>query len=644
MKVNRFFPLFLIPSLMFAAVGQAQEQDLAALDLETLLSMDVTVTSASRRAQAASDAAAAVYVITREDIRRSGATTLPDVLRLAPGVQVARISSRSWAVSARGFNMRFASKLLVMVDGRSIYTPQFSGVIWEEQSPFLHEIERIEIVRGPGGALWGINAVNGVVNIITRNAAASRGLQVHAGAGTFENKSAAMSYGGRNDLLGDYRLFVDHSELDAFEENVGELTHTHLGMRLDRGFAGGALMLQGNFEESDFGNAPAPPAASLATTARAGNVAATWQRATTPGELELSTHYSWTERGSPSKWDESAFGFSTQFNAERVGRHVLTAGAGFLYFADELNEATPELVLHDRKVAQHQWSFYVQDEMHFFADRARFILGAKLEELEFTGLAFQPTLRTVWDVTDAHTLWAAASRAVRTPSRIELHSQLTFGGYTPDGLILLRAYGNEHLDAEDLNAYELGWRWRASQTLTFDAALYRNDYKKLIGGVPRTPIFELEPVPALVLESDFANIDDLRVSGIELVAEWHASEWLSFEAQGAWQDSEAQAGIQPGPIDPERMLALRARIDLPRDVELDLTWRSVSELTGYGIPAYDIVDLRAGWQPAKAINFSLAVENVFDDEHIEHIGDLTFAPAVTIGRMVIGRISWKPGF
>jgi iron complex outermembrane receptor protein len=199
------------------------------------------------------------------------------------------------------------------------------------------------------------------------------------------------------------------------------------------------------------------------------------------------------------------------------------------------------------------------------------------------------------------------------------------------------------LDAEDLNAYELGWRWRASPTLTFDAALYRNEYKKLIGGVPRAPTFELEPVPALVLESDFANINDLRVSGIELVAEWRASEWLSFEAQGAWQDSEAQVGIQPGPTDPERMLALRTRIDLPRDVELDLTWRSVSELTGYGIPAYDLVDMRAGWQPTKAINLSLAVENVFDDEHIEHIGDLTFAPAVTMGRMVIGRISWKPG-
>lgn len=643
MKVHRFSPLVLLPCLMLAAAGEASEQDFAALDLETLMNMDVMITSATKRAQASSDAAAAVYVITSEEIRRSGATSLPELLRVVPGMQVARINSRSWAVTARGFNSRFASKLLVMIDGRSIYTPQFSGVIWEEQTPVIEAIERVEIVRGPGGTLWGINAVNGVINIITRKADDARGLELRAGAGTFEHYAATLSYGGTGEAVGDYALYLDHSERDPFESGGKRLTHTHAGIRIDRPFADGALTLQGNLQDSDFGTAPPPPVLSLATSVRAGDVSATWQRVfETVGDLELATYYAWSERSSPSRWDESAFGFDAQLNAERIGRHRVTVGAGFRYSTDQLNEIVPSLDLTDTGVAQQQWSFYAQDEIHFFADRVRLILGAKLEDLEFTGTAFQPTARALWHVTDTHTVWAAASRAVRTPSRIELHSVMNTGMETPDGPVLLRMYGDEGLEAEELYAYEIGWRWRPARALSFDVAAYRNEYKNLIGGTPLPPVVEFDPMPILVLPAVYMNVGKTHVNGVELVAQWRPTEWLSFEGQGTWLDGGQLGPVFPESTDPKRMFALRTQADLSDALEIDLTWRSVSEIAGFGVPGHESIDLRIGWRAADSLQLSLAVENLLDNEQRQFIDELGGIPGVSLGRTVLGRIHWRP--
>lgn len=642
MRIRRSILLTATLASMFAAAVPAKDQDLTDLDLATLMSMDVTVTSATKRAQASSDAAAAVYVITREDIRRSGATNLPEVLRMAPGIHVARINSRSWAVSARGFNSRFATKLLVMVDGRSIYTPMFSGVIWEEQPVFLEEIERIEIVRGPGGALWGINAVNGVVNIITRTAAESRGLHVRTGSGSRENESAGVSFGSEN-ALGDYRLYANHSESESLEANGSPIRQLQGGWRLDRELADGALMFQGDLSKGDFGDEPPYPAASLATSAVTGHASLAWSRALPTGDLQLSTHYSWVNRDRPGQWDESTLNVDAQFSAQRIGRHVLTGGIGLRYAEDEMQESFAAMTLSDQKVAQQEWSIYAQDEVHFFDDKVRLIVGAKLEDLEFTGLAFQPTVRGLWHLNDTQTVWAAASRAVRTPSRTELHSFMNFGAYTADGLMILRAYGNEDLEAEVLHAYELGWRWRPYHALSFDIAVYRNDYERLIAGTTHSAEFEMGPPPALVLTSHFQNVADSRAEGLELVAEWAATGWLRFAAQGTWQDSGATSitGV-PGSIDPKRMHMLRAQIELPYDIDLDVRWRSVSELTGLQIAGYDSFDLRAAWRPLDQLELAVTFDNVFDDKHIEFSDDLIAGPGATIGRSVFARAIWRP--
>jgi iron complex outermembrane receptor protein len=295
------------------------------------------------------------------------------------------------------------------------------------------------------------------------------------------------------------------------------------------------------------------------------------------------------------------------------------------------------------KVRQHQWSVYGQDEIHFFDDDVRFTLGAKLEDLEFTGLAFQPTVRGLWRVTDSHTIWTAASRAVRTPSRIELHAQTELGFYSPDGLVMARVIGDEDLKAEDLRAYELGWRWRPYRALSIDVALYRNEYEHLIDGDELPSVFEPGPPPRLVLPSVFANIDHTRVDGAEVVAEWAARDWLRLEAQGTWLDSRAaRGGRLPGPIDPQRMFMLRARFDLPRDIELDLAWRSVSDLAGLGVDGYHSLNARTAWRPVENIELSLSIENALDNEHIEFDDNLAFLPGATLGRGYFARLTWQP--
>lgn len=642
MRTRRAVLLTSIVSLLLGAGASANQQDLTELDLATLMSMDITVTSAAKRAQASSDAAAAVYVITREEIRRSGANSLPEILRMAPGIQVARISGRSWAVSARGFNSRFSTKLLVMVDGRSIYTTMFSGVIWEEQPVFIDAIERIEIVRGPGGALWGINAVNGVVNIITRQAGDMAGLQVSAGGGSHEKASGGVSFGGSN-ALGDYALYAEHRDTDYFGPSGELLRQSQGGWRLDRELASGALTFHGDLSQSDFGDAPAYPAASMATATKAGNALLAWERQLTGGALELTTQYSWTNRALPDDWDESSFGLDAQFSAARMGRHVVTGGVGYRFAQDEMHAPSEAMVLSDLQVDQHEWSIYAQDEVHFFADQLRLIVGAKLEDLEFTGLAFQPTLRGLWHVNEEQTLWAAASRAVRTPSRTELHGRMNFGFDSPQGRTMMRMYGNQDLHAEDLHAFELGWRWRPYRSLSFDLALYRNEYDGLIAATMHSAGFEPGPPPALVLSSHFANADATSAEGVELAAEWAALDWLRLELQSTWQDSGATSvsGV-PGSIDPKRTRMLRAQFDLPYDVDVDLRWRSVSELAGLQVDGYDSLDLRAAWRPKANLELSASVDNLLDDEHIEFPDDIAAASGATIGRTVFARFTWQP--
>jgi iron complex outermembrane receptor protein len=626
---------------MTAALGgiaQSAEQNLSDLDLATLMNMDVTVTSAARREEAASDTAAAVYVIGRDEIRRSGATSIPEVLGLAPGLEVARIDSRAWAVSSRGFNSRFASKLLVMVDGRSIYTPLFSGVIWEEQTVPLDQSERIEIVRGPGGALWGINAVNGVINIITRKAANSEGLHAHAEGGTDE-QAAALSYGGHTSLTGDYRVYVEHAKLDSLATTDRTIERTQGGFRIDRTLADGSLTLQGDYGVHDFGDAAPWPAGHMHSASDIGNVFAAWKRAVKRGVWEIRSFYNWANRSNPDNWDDASAGVESQFSAERIGRHLLAAGIGYRYLVDEIKDPNRAISLDPARLEQNQWSVYGQDQIHFFNDDVRITVGAKLDDLKYTGLAFQPTLRGLWRINDAQTLWAAASRAVRTPSRAELHSQMVYGSNTPDGLLLFRMNGNPRLDAEKMHAYELGWRWRPYQQLSFDFAAYRNEYRHLIGAEPLNEGFEFMPEPAYVATARFANVETARVEGLEIVAEYMPVAWMHLNAQANFIDNTVISELL---TDPKHSYSFRAQFDMPKQLQFDLAWRAVGQITGYFVPSYDVVGARLAWNGLPNVEFAVHVDNLLDHKHIEFADEMAFGPGATIGRSFVFRATWQP--
>ncbi|WP_129645259.1 TonB-dependent receptor plug domain-containing protein [Peristeroidobacter agariperforans] len=644
MKARRLLAL-LISSLLTPCAAQAQE-DLTDLDLATLMSMDVTVTSAAKRAQASADAAAAVFVITRDDIRRSGATSLPEVLRMAPGLQVARIDARSWAITARGFNSRFANKLQVLVDGRSIYTPLFSGVMWEEQTVPLYNIQRIEVMRGPGGALWGINAVNGVINIITRTAADSAGLRVQAGGGTVDSESGAMSYSDRIDALGDYRVYAEHAHTQSYLNGGEPWVRTQAGWRLDRAAAGGQLSFQGDVQQGDFGDIDGYADSNLPGSSRTGNVTVNWQRDVTLGRIDAHTYYSWADRGMPGRWSEATAGLDLQLSANRIGRHLLTGGFGLRQLEEEQRDPATQVRFSKTRSTQDQWNIYAQDEINFFDDRLRVIAGAKLEDFTFTGLAFQPTLRALWRFSPTQTIWGAVSRAVRTPSRIELFSHVKVD-VPRDVLVRFVLSGNEHLDAEKLNAYELGWRWRPNSVLALDASLYYNEYKDLISVIDVETAFVPGPPPRIDRLFAYTNAHDTTVYGVETSLEWAAADWLRWQLNGNWYrmtetPSAAELLLQAA-SDPSRSFGTRARIDLPYHTELDVSWRYVGSLSTYDIPSYTSFDLRAGWHVRENLELSLMVNNAFDDDHIEFYDETGGAMGARIGRSFFGRFVWRLG-
>lgn len=646
---TRRFLIALALSALTLASGARAEENLADLDLATLMSMDVTVTSASRRAQSIEDAAAAVFVITREDIRRSGATTLPEILELAPGMQVGRVNTRSWAVSTRGFSHRFSNKLLVMVDGRSIYTSAFSGVMWEEQPVFVDNIERIEVVRGPGGALWGVNAVNGVINIITRDAAQTHGPQASAGVGAIETESASLRFGDQASV-GDYRVYADHARTEALSPLDGDWTRTLAGFRIDGGAAGGVLSLQGDVHESDFGAQDGAPEIGLSRAAQTGGALLNWRRDYSVGQLELRATAGWTERAPPLEWNESVLGVEGQFSARRLGRHTLTFGGALRRVRDEQSRATSQFLVVSS--ARDQWSAYGQDEIDFFAERLRITAGAKVEDTGFGGSELQPTLRALLKATPTHTVWAAASRAVRAPARFELHSYIALElsplitGPSPLPVVL-RVSGAEDLDGERLHAYEFGWRWRPGDRFSVDVAAYRNDYDELILTRSLTPRVELFPTPHILQSAEFGNVGAARTEGVEAVVEWAARDWLRLQAFGAWHELRDVA-LAPGAgtingNDVGRTLSLHARFDLPRKTELDLSWRGVSPTDDGEIDGYDMVNMRLGWRPLASLELSLGVENLFDERHVEAEDFIDGTPGVELDRSYFARITWRPG-
>lgn len=659
----------LVASLPPAVDASVQELTLASVSNLTELSleelMEVEVTSVSRKKQMLSEAAAAVYVISQEDIRRSGATSIPEALRLVPGIQVARINSNKWAVSSRGFNGLFANKLLVLIDGRSVYTPLFAGVHWDAQDTLLEDVERIEVIRGPGGTLWGANAVNGVINIITKSARSTQGALASGGGGDKERGFGAVRHGGALGQDAYMRLYAKYFDRDDFEDALGGDAGDRWkmyrgGFRMDWDIsARDALTLQGDAYEGEAGQSIDLPSLSPPSVVTAkddfdtsgGNVLARWGRKfSDSSDLALQLYYDQTRRTDLNlKERRNTYDMDFQHRFHMPGGQEVVWGLGYRYTRDR-TEGTFAVSFDPDRRSDELWSAFVQDELHFLDDRLRIIVGSKFEENDYTGLEVQPNARVLLKPATEHTLWAAVSRAVRTPTRSDTDIRINFSATPGAPPTLFSIFGSD-IESEDLLAYEAGYRGEPSERLSVDIAAFFNIYKHLVTREPDVPFPETDPPPAhLVLPFTLDNKLDGETYGAEAAAKLRVTEawrliagysWLKMDLSldGSSTDNSTLPRLEGS--SPRHQFNVRSHLDLSRGVEFDTALYHVDNLPAQGVPDYTRVDARLGWRPRDGLELSLAIQNIFDKRHPEFASIISGLSSGEVPRGIYGKATWE---
>ncbi|HEX6638318.1 MAG TPA: TonB-dependent receptor [Steroidobacteraceae bacterium] len=597
------------------------------------------MTSVSRREEGLRKAAAAVAVLTGEDLRRSGATSMPEALRLVPGLHVARQNSTSWGVSARGFSSVNSEKLLVLSDTRSIYTPLFSGVAWDVQDYLMADVERVEVIRGPGAALWGSNAVNGVVNITTSSARDTHGDYLVAGIGDFDRFWLGLRHGSETGGGKHYRVFARYFDREgtanplAVSEDDARLGH--VGFRMDWDDADDASWtVQGDAYAGDMGqHAPAVevigrpgPTGQLTSEVSGGNVLARWRRQTSESsDLQVRAYYDYTRRVDPSFTDTlHTVDVDLQHRITALSRHEIVWGlAGRLTANSNHGNGIFAVVPEDSD--DYLWSGFVQDQISL-SDSLALTLGTKLEQNDFSGFEVQPSIRAAWTPSDRHTLWTAVSRAVRVPTRLE--RDISVDATDPAGDPVFRLVGNRDFDAERLIAYEAGYRWEALRTLWVDLALFHNEYDQLVSLELGTPF--VDGTGRTIIPVLNRNLGSGHSQGAELLVEWQAlPSWrltfvhsaIDLDLRSAGLDINRNTWIADST--PHGMTGLRSLVTLG-DFEFDAQLRHDTRIrrlptddTGAGIGAYTALDLRLGWHLSPDWQISLMGQNLLDGEHVE---------------------------
>jgi iron complex outermembrane recepter protein len=642
--------------------------DVTAMSMEDL--MNLQVTSVSKRTQKVADAAAAIFVITQEDIRRSGATSIPEALRLAPGLEVARIDQNKWAIGSRGFNGRFSNKLLVLIDGRSVYTPLFSGVYWNIQDVLLEDIDRIEVIRGPGATLWGANAVDGVINIITKPAAATQSAIVKAGAGTEERASAGVRYG---DKIGDathYRVYGKYFDWGPSNFASGATAHDGWdairgGFRADWTPAGAnSLTIQGDMYRSNYNETLTVPSLSAPYsntfpnngTYSGGNILARWNHTTEGGSISLQAYYDNTTTVDHSLFGDHQNIFDIDFqDGFHAGNHQqLVWGLGYRSILDG-NNSSFTVSLQPNHVNLNQFSTFLQDEISLVDNRLRLTLGSKLEHNTFTGFEIEPNARLLWTLTPNQSVWTAVSRAVRTPALTEeglrLNSQVIPPG-TPANPTPLPAvaavFGSHQFSSEDLLAYEFGYRMQATSNLSFDIATFYNSYSNLRSAEPGMPFVEGSPAPTnIVIPFVAANKMSGGTYGLELFADWRViPKWRLAGSYSYLQmdihknsDSQDPTADIPNGSNPRHQWYLRSSVDLPMHFDQDTTLRFVDRLPGLNLPGYYSLDAHLGWRPMRNLEFSIGGQNLLNNQHLEFLPDFVNTSPTVVKRSIFGSIT-----
>lgn len=633
-----------------------QELDLTELSPEALMAVDVEVTSVSRRPERNSTAAAAIYVLTQEDLRGTSAENVPEALRMVPGIHVAQITRNRYVVASRGFSEEFANKLLVLQDGRTLYSPLFSGVFWDSQDLVMEDIERIEVVRGPGSTLWGANAVNGIINIITKSAKDTQGLLLKGGYGTEDNGWGQLRYGAEISDEAWIRIYTKHVDRDGFQLD-GSAFHDDWrllrgGFRLDwePGVAD-HFTLQGEVYEGrseEFANEPSlMPPFSIPRKGEndlgGGHVLARWRRQVAPdSHLSIQAYFDRTSRdGYLVDAVRDTVDFELQHRFPVGDLHDVIWGVGYRHTWDEIKEsATIRLTPDDRDT--HLIGAFIQDTMSFFEGRFQLTLGTKIEHNEYTGFEIQPSARAMWRPAQEHALWLAVSRSVRIPSRTDhdvraVANGLPPGPMTPPGLVVFN--GTDRFDSEVAITFEAGYRVRPAGNLSIDIAGFFVLYDRLRTFEPRPPAVVGMP-PNLEIGFDFDNRADGDTHGVELSIEWRpTSSWrlsaaysyFSIDTESDRSSSDTSSALGRG-MTPRHQVNARSFWNVTDYLTLDTSVYFVDRVPAHGVSSYVRWDAQVTWRPCAAASLTVGVRNILDARHREFEGTLN-RPASEVERM-----------
>ena len=662
-NLNGLFPGLLLIAMAMPVPAMARLPNISELSIEQL--MDIQVTSVAKKPQKISESAAAIYVITQEDIRRSGMNSIPELLRMVPGLDVAQIDANKWAVSSRGFNDRFANNLLVLIDGRSVYSPTFAGTYWDSQDTVLEDIERIEVIRGPGGTLWGANAVNGVVNVITKKAADTQGGLVTAGAGNFEKANATIRYGGKINESDYFRIYAKGFSRDAYGAHDA-WNAKQAGFRADLTLSGNdTLMFDGHLREGSSDSSQIlttlTPPSNLAlpdtNNNRDGHAMVRWERRLADkSDMSLQGYFDSVERSDiviGQKLDTWDIDFQHRFSTG--SSQEIIWGLGYRRIDDQYRNSFT-VTLNPAQRSTEVYSAFIQDEIAL-RNNLRLIVGSKFEHNSYTGFEVQPNARLLFEVAPNQTFWGALSRAVQTPSRAYSDIRINVAAFPGSPPSLVAINGNPALQPQEVLATEIGYRNQLTAKLNLDMTAFYNRYKNLITNEPGKPAVEALPPPAhLLIPAQIQNMMNGETHGVEIGAKWQALPNWRLGMGYAWLNT--QMNLDPASHSPTRLLAvignspaqqfqLKSWLNLSEKLDLDVFLYFVDSLhvanlatpVPIGIPGYTRLDLRVGYRPAKNMELSLAGQNLLDKRHQEF--STYDVNTGTIPRSIYGKIVWR---
>jgi len=639
-----------------------EEGNLKGLSLEQLGNIEVT--TASKQPVKVSRTPAAIYVITQEDIRRSGATSIPEVLRLAPGVEVARIDAVKWSIGIRGFGSRLSRAVLVVIDGRTVYSPLYAGVYWEVQDTLMEDIDRIEIIRGPGATIWGPNAVNGVINIITKSSKDTHGELVSAGGGN-EQRFLNFRHGGGNGADFNYRVYgkaftrgpefhPDHKNFDDWQMGQG-------GFRMDWDLQGrDTVTLQGDIYKGAIGESISvateptvrPTIVQQDGQLSGGNLLGRWGHVLKDGsDLQLQTYYDRTSRHEANLAEiRDTFDIDFLHHKTLARRHDLLWGAGVRFSVGSVPPVVPTVVFTPENRTDKLYSAFVQDEIQLLGEEKGLWLtiGSKFVRTDFSGFDAEPSVRLLWTPSSHQTWWTSVTRAIRTPSDVE--ETLTASGLVSSNpLTIIRIAPNGKFVPETMLGYEAGFRRLLASKLYVDITAFHNRYNNLESVESALPLFQTSPPPPqFVIPLSLGNGLHGSTSGFEIAPDWRPVTWWRLDGSYAYLRMDLRT--KPGSLDtstvqstegssPHHQVVVQSSLELPKSLEFSQTYRYVSDLPTQLVASYGTADVRLSWHRIPHFEFSLVGQNLLQPHHAEYGGD----PITLVGikRNVYVAITWR---